>query len=158
MRQRFYIFIIGFFCIVIVILVYKPKIHRFFEIDSCLDKGGSWDYEKNICKTTPQNSFLLKGTWIYHDSSCFEIIEILDTNDVIFTSYIDRNKCIGELDKNFIHYFYKSKGSLGFFDANTIWIATDKYRFDYYIKGDTIEEFDKMGLQKKLIRMHETNN
>jgi hypothetical protein len=150
--------IIGFLCVVILFLIFKPKIVRFFEIDSCLDKGGRWNYEKNICETLKQDSFSLKGAWIYQDSACFEIIEISDTNDVMFTSYVNNKKSIGELDKDFFHYYYKSKGELGFFNSNTIWISTDKYRFDYFIRGDTLEEFDKMGLQKKLVRIHETDN
>jgi hypothetical protein len=26
------------------------KMSYFFEIDSCLDKGGSWNYKKQICE------------------------------------------------------------------------------------------------------------
>ena len=27
-----------------------PKIEEFFQIDSCLDKGGRWDYENQLCE------------------------------------------------------------------------------------------------------------
>lgn len=157
MKQRFYILIIGFLCIVILFLLIKPKIDRFFEIDSCLDKGGRWNYEKNICETFKTDTFSLKGTWIYQDSSSFEIVEICDSNDVTFTSYLNINKSVGETDKEYIHYYYKSKGKLGYYDSNTIWISTDKYRFDYKIGGETLDEFDKMGLQKSLTKIHESD-
>ncbi len=158
MKQRFYLLIIGFLCIVIIFLIIKPKIDRFFEIDSCLDKGGRWNYEKNYCDTVKTDTFSLTGIWIYQDSSSFEIIEIRDSSGVTFTSYLNRRKSVGELDKDFIHYFYKSKGKLGYFDSNTIWISTDKYRFDYKIRGDTLNEFDKMGLQKSLTKIQESDN
>ncbi len=40
------------------------------------------------------------------------------------------------------------------YKANSdIWIATDKFRFDYKLKGDTLIEFDKMGDQGALIKI-----
>jgi hypothetical protein len=26
-----------------------PRVRRFLEVDSCLDRGGSWDYEQQRC-------------------------------------------------------------------------------------------------------------
>jgi hypothetical protein len=153
MKQRFYVLIIGLLCIVILILIIQPKIARFFAIDSCLDKGGQWNYELNMCETINLDSFSLRGTWIYHDAFCFELIQIQDTNNVIYRSFINRNKSIGELDKDLMIHYYQSQGKLGFIDSNKLWIATDKYRFDYLIKGDTLEEYNKMGLQKRLVRV-----
>jgi hypothetical protein len=34
-----------------------------------------------------------------------------------------------------------------------IWISTDKFHFDYKLKGDTLIEYDKMGEQEKFIRL-----
>jgi len=33
-------------------LVYGPKVKRFLDIDSCLDRGGSWHYDVNECSFT----------------------------------------------------------------------------------------------------------
>ncbi len=35
------------------------KITHFFEIDSCLDKGGSWNYEKKLCEIDSNNSTIV---------------------------------------------------------------------------------------------------
>ncbi len=29
-----------------------PHIRRFLAVDTCLDRGGRWDYEKNVCEYT----------------------------------------------------------------------------------------------------------
>ena len=36
--------------IIIVILFFGFKIFRFIQIDNCLDKSGSWNYEKCECE------------------------------------------------------------------------------------------------------------
>lgn len=36
-------------------LILTPKVKRFFEIDSCLDSGGRWNYEMNYCESTDTN-------------------------------------------------------------------------------------------------------
>ena len=100
-----------------------------------------------------QNSFILKGNWIYHDNSSFELIEIRDTNNVMFYSYLNREKDIGEKEESFKHAFYKSDANLGFWDSTHIWIKTDRYRFDYIVRKDSLFEYDKMGIQKVLIRL-----
>ena len=37
--------------IMLLVLFLGFKLFRFFQIDSCLDAGGKWDYEKNECVT-----------------------------------------------------------------------------------------------------------
>ena len=43
--------IIGMSVVLLLLIITFPKINRFIEIDSCLDKGGSWNYEKEQCDT-----------------------------------------------------------------------------------------------------------
>lgn len=94
----------------------------------------------------------LKGTWIYHNKYGYSMIEIRDTNDVVYTSYIDRQKQTGKKQSD-RYWFYKSKARLGFWNEKTIWILTDKLRFDYKIHGDSLIEFDKMGEQGIFIKV-----
>jgi hypothetical protein len=96
---------------------------------------------------------LLKGTWIYHDSVSFELIEIIDTNEVVYYSFLNREAAVGENDKSLKSYFDKSKANLGFVDSSHIWIRTDKYQFDYTLGKDSLIEYDKMGIQKALIKL-----
>ena len=38
------------FAILVLILVFVgSKVEHFFQIDSCLDMGGKWDYTNNVC-------------------------------------------------------------------------------------------------------------
>tara|TARA_B100000809_G_scaffold97161_1_gene95682 strand:+ start:4749 stop:5006 length:258 start_codon:yes stop_codon:yes gene_type:complete len=48
-RKRLIIIIIGILLILTGIWGY-PKIHQFFKIDSCLDKGGRWNYKTKECE------------------------------------------------------------------------------------------------------------
>jgi hypothetical protein len=113
-----------------------------------------------------KKEFFLSGSWIYQDSAKFELIEIKDTNDVLFYAYTNRKKETGIEDKD---WFYKSKAKLIISkpensmkwstpiqinsDDQIISIKTDRYRIDYIVKKDTLIEFDKMGIQKRLYRL-----
>jgi hypothetical protein len=48
-RNRLIILTIGLLIILTGIWAY-PKIDQFFKVDSCLDKGGRWNYETNECE------------------------------------------------------------------------------------------------------------
>ena len=45
--KKYQILILLFF-----ILILAFKTYRFFQIDSCLDSGGNWDYKKNECNNS----------------------------------------------------------------------------------------------------------
>ena len=131
------------------------------------------------CKSTPRETktnepleiskkeFFLSGSWIYHDNAKFELIEIKDTNDVLYYAYTNRKKETGIEDKDWL---YKSKARISVFKAKDSWLEksglftfepddriislqTEKYRIDYAVKKDTLIEFDKMGIQKRLVRL-----
>ena len=36
--------------IAIIAIIFSLKFNRFLKIDECLDKGGSWNYERNDCQ------------------------------------------------------------------------------------------------------------
>lgn len=112
--------------------------------------------------------FFLIGDWVYHDNARFELIEIKDTNDVIYYTYINRKKETGIEVKD---CFYKSEAKISVYNAKDSWlekcglfvfeledrvisIQTDKYRFDYVVKKDTLIEFDKMGIRKRFFRLY----
>lgn len=48
-KKRIIILTAGLFIILTGIWAY-PKIDQFFKVDSCLDKGGSWNYETQECE------------------------------------------------------------------------------------------------------------
>lgn len=130
------------------------------------------------CKSTPREAktaeskenskkeFFLSGSWVYHDSARFEVIEFKDTNNVLYYTYINRKK---ETGLEVSDCFYKSEAKISVFSAKDSWLEkcglfvfeledrvislqTDKYRFDYVVKKDTLIEFDKMGIRKRLVR------
>lgn len=95
----------------------------------------------------------LHGTWVRHNRSGFTLIEIKDTSNVLYYQLADRKVDIDTITTD-RYWYYKSKGTIGYRDSLTIWISTDKFRFDYKIKGDTLMEFDKMGDQGTFIKVY----
>jgi len=95
----------------------------------------------------------LQGTWVRYTKRNFTLIEIKDTSNVLYYQFIERKP---EMDKiTTDHYwYYRSIATMGYWDNSTIWVATDKFRFDYKLKSDTLIEFDKMGDQGKFIKVY----
>jgi hypothetical protein len=95
----------------------------------------------------------LHGTWVRHNSDGFTIIEIKDTSKVSYCQVIDQK---GDIDTTTTdrYWYYKSKATMGYWDSSSIWISTDKFRFDYKLKSDTLIEFDKMGDQGIFIKVY----
>lgn len=99
----------------------------------------------------------LQGTWVRHNKEGFTLIEIKDTSHVLYYQFMDRK---AESDDRY--WYYRSEASMGYWNNPVkadvdIWIFTDKFRFDYKLKGDTLIEYDKMGVQGKFIKMHKDN-
>jgi len=130
-------------------------------------KSSPKEIKTNELLEDSKKKFFLNGNWIYHDSARFVLLEIKDTNDVLFFGYTNRKKATGIEDKD---WFYKSKARISVFKAKDSWLEksslftfepddriislqTEKYRIDYAVKKDTLIEFDKMGIQKRLIRL-----
>lgn len=101
-------------------------------------------------KTNKYNELI--GTWVRHNRSGFTLIEIKDTSDVLYYQFIDRQI---ELRKPITDrfWYYKSKAKMGYWSDSAIWIATDKFRFDYKVKGRALIEFDKMGDQGAFVEV-----
>ena len=95
----------------------------------------------------------LRGTWVRHNNKGFTIIEIKDTSNVSYWQFADRKADIDTTTTDRFWY-YKSKATMGYWDSSTIWISTDKFRFDYKLKADTLIEFDKMGDQGTFIKVY----
>ncbi len=112
--------------------------------------------------TTKYNG--LQGTWVRHSKDGFTLIEIKDTSNIMYYQFIDRKVYIDTITSDRYAY-YKSKATMGYWNNPNnpykadvdIWISTDKVRFDYKLKGDTLIEFDKIGDQGKLIKVNNYN-
>lgn len=94
----------------------------------------------------------LHGTWVRQNKAGFTLIEIKDTSNILYYQFLDREKDLGKPIPD-RYWYYKSKATMGYWDSSAIWISTDKFRFDYKLKGDTIIEFDKMGDQGTFIKV-----
>ena len=113
--------------------------------------------------TTKYNG--LHGTWVRHNKEGFTLIEINDTSNVLYYEFADR-KVNGDTITTDRYWYYKSKATMGYRSSPTnsykadvhIWIATDKFRFDYKMKGDTLIEFDKMGDQGNFVKVYNDDN
>lgn len=45
------------------------KMIRFFQIDACLDKGGRWNYELNVCETDDKRSLEKNTSFYWHTAA-----------------------------------------------------------------------------------------
>jgi hypothetical protein len=107
----------------------------------------------------------LHGTWVRDNDEGFTLIEIEDTSDVYYYQFMDR-KAYEDTITHDRYWYYKSKATMGYWNSPDnkykadvdIWIATDKFRFDYRIKGDTLIEYDKMGDQGIFVKVYNENN
>lgn len=95
----------------------------------------------------------LHGTWIRQNKYSCTFIEIKDTSNILYYQFINTHSESGTT-ANDGYWYYKSKAKMGYWDTNTVWITTDKFRFDYKLHGDTLLEFDKMGIQGKFIKVY----
>ena len=107
---------------------------------------------------------ILQGTWVRHNKEGFTLIEIIDTSNVMYYQLMDRKFNDDTIIKD-RYRFYKSNATMGYWNNSSnpykanvdFWISTDKFRFDYIIKADTLIEFDKMGDQGKFIKVANDN-
>jgi hypothetical protein len=98
----------------------------------------------------------LKGTWIRHNREGFALIEINDTANVMYYEFADREYNLTKHTKD-RYWYYKSKARMAYWNSSAIMIGTDKFRFDYKIKGDILIEFDKMGDQGMFVKVVNDN-
>lgn len=118
-------------------------------ICSCTGKakdGKTSADEKVISQHNAPDSNRFYGTWVRQDKRGFTLIEINDTSDVLYYQVSERQND-SDTDRSDRYWYYRSKATMGYWSKHSIWIATDKFRFDYNLKGDTLMEFDKMGEQ-----------
>jgi hypothetical protein len=43
-----------FATLALALRVMAPRMRRYLTIDGCLDRGGSWDYERDVCRGLDQ--------------------------------------------------------------------------------------------------------
>ena len=94
----------------------------------------------------------LHGTWFRQNKYGFTLIEIKDTSNVLYYQVSDRQADVDTIKPDRFGY-YKSKANMGYRNKNSIWIQTQKFRFDYKLQGDTLIEYDKMGDQGIFIKV-----
>jgi len=122
-------------------------------LNSCdFQKTSKSDSNIKLEQIDSTNYFELQGTWIWFDKFGFSIIEIKDSLNITYTLLEDRKSVIDTIISDRFWY-YKSSAKMGYWNSLNIWIKTDKFRFDYKIKGDTLIEYDKMGDQGKYVKM-----
>jgi|SRR5450631_2875363 len=102
----------------------------------------------------PTNEFSgMHGTWLRENKGSFTLIEIKDTANVLYYE-VSGKRAYSDSIYDSPYWYYKSKAKIGYWDRGAIWIGTDKYRFDYKVKGDTLIEFDKMGDQGIFLKIY----
>lgn len=99
----------------------------------------------------------LEGTWVGHDKGGFTLVKIKGDSTGTYTKFTDREKAIGATSPADRYYFYESDIKVTYepekYHQPKVAVHTTKFRFDYYLNGDTLLEYDKMGLQDTLLRL-----
>lgn len=95
----------------------------------------------------------LHGTWVRRNKGALTLIVINDTSDVHYYEFADMTAGTGRTNADPNRY-YISKARMDYWDSRAIMIGTDKFRFDYKLKGDSLIEFDKMGDQGIFVKLH----
>ncbi|RZK37721.1 MAG: hypothetical protein EOO57_05080 [Hymenobacter sp.] len=141
--------------------------------------GNCQPQQKPPASTTPKlltagNLKRLVGTWVRQDTSGpykggFQLVRINADSTGTFTSFKDDTKALGRAffrqHPDFPHYFFmdgplkvhyqpQRDSAQRKFSEGNVQIWTSRFRFDYYLLGDTLLEHDKMGYQGKLVRVH----
>ncbi|WP_152981596.1 hypothetical protein [Hymenobacter sp. AT01-02] len=99
---------------------------------------------------------VLEGTWVGHTESGFTLLKIDSDSTGTYTGYIDREKKTGKDARIPRHWLYESPIRVKYVALNqepNVFIETQRFRFDYALRGDTLQEIDKMGLQGTLVRV-----
>jgi hypothetical protein len=50
MTRRWKVFLFAGVAVILLTIWWAPRLQRFLEIDDCLDLGGRWDYDRNVCE------------------------------------------------------------------------------------------------------------
>lgn len=97
----------------------------------------------------------LRGTWAKYGKYGFTLIEILDSTHVTYHQVADQRELVDTISHN-RYWYYKSAAKMGYWgkDSTSIWIRTDRFRFDYRVeKNGNLQEYDKMGSQGVFVKM-----
>ncbi|MBT9393681.1 hypothetical protein KLP40_10950 [Hymenobacter sp. NST-14] len=99
----------------------------------------------------------LKGTWAGYDKGGFTLVKIKADSTGAYTTFTDRERETGQPSPDDRYFLYESAIKVRYKPGNQyqpgVAIYTDNFRFDYYLSGDTLIEYDKMGEQGRLVRV-----
>ena len=126
------------------------KVSRYFDIDSCLDKGGRWNYEKQVCETVEVD----KNKEVYYRDHVSELLcKPLDLVDKTFDTVVNeifeseevKWPCKVVKHPNGSNTYFESSWS----DTTHIWrITTSSKNIDLktpYVIGDSIAKVIRDG-------------
>ena len=106
---------------------------------------------------------MFEGIWVRHDKSSFTILDLRNFRNIQYYVYLNREIEINEKDPKFKHGFYTSKGSIkycgpnSFFNCIQLSVQTNRYRFDYILKNDSLYLWTESGLMEPLIRFESSD-
>jgi hypothetical protein len=112
-------------------------------------------------ESTIQNDTLImfQGIWIHHDKAGFTLLDLRNIRNIQFYYYSDNEIELNETDPKYKDFFYTSNGVIKYCGSNKLFqsiqlsIQTDKYRFDYILRNDSLYLWEETGLEEPLIRM-----
>lgn len=94
-----------------------------------------------------------KGYWIHHSKSEFIMIDMNNLNQITFYYYTKIEIPSDEKHQKLKHDFFKSKGFIKGYHDNGFSVQTDKYRFDFISRNDTLFLWKEEGLDEAFIKL-----
>jgi hypothetical protein len=75
LRTRIWLYITVGVLLLFAIARVTPHVTKAFKIDRCLDRGGAWDYQNNVCRSSADRDSINKclirgGTWDFQSRQC----------------------------------------------------------------------------------------
>jgi hypothetical protein len=125
----------------------------FFAIEGCSQK------QEHRLSSLNDTASLKKycGNWLNFSKSGFILIDLNDIHNIMIYEYHKNEIKSGETNTSINNLFYKSKGFINSYHDNGISIQTDKYRYDYILRNDTLFLWTELGLEEGLIKINSIN-
>jgi len=145
MIKRFTFLLIGLVGVVLLITLFMPKIKRFIDIDKCLDRGGRWNYGKNICEYSDTVS-LVKESYIKEDNKAkidsnsvrVNKAKLIDLNNAYEERVLTNEEFLDNMtDGGGVLKGYYLKGQLEKISIS-VGLSYGQSSFDYYFENEKL--------------------
>ena len=116
-----------------------------------LNSGSSKIVKSLVNDTSSLTKFL--GTWVSHSKRHFQIVEIKnDSNATVYR--FEHWRPIYDMIKKERYAYYKTDGKISITYQYNLLIETSKFKYPYFLQGDTLFEMAEPGRVDTLLKVY----